>query len=130
VVTADAEPWLEDELWFDDEEAVEPLELEESSSPEVTLAVVAVSNWPEVVCVESFVAVLPSEPVAAIVPKAIAKVDSAAATTRPRMIEIRRARARRRSRTRSSLGWGDASKACGQARPAPVEQPGEKLGGR
>jgi hypothetical protein len=106
VVTAEAEPWLEDELWFDDEEAVEPLELEESSSPEVTLAVVAVPDWPEVVCVELLVAVLPSEPVAAIVPKAIAKVDSAAATTRRRMSEIRRARARRRSRTRSSFEVG------------------------
>jgi len=105
VVTGEAEPWLDDELWFDDdEEAVEPLELAESSSPEVTLAVVAVPDWPEVV--ESLVAVLPSEPVAAIVPKAIAKVDSAAATTRRRMSEIRRARVRRRSRTRSSFEVG------------------------
>ncbi|MGZ6644626.1 MAG: hypothetical protein ACXVFT_22705 [Solirubrobacteraceae bacterium] len=105
-MTAEAEPWLEDALWLDDEEAVVPLELEESSSPEVTLAVVAVSDWPEVVCVESLAAVLPSEPVAAIVPKAITKVDSAAATTRRRMSEIRRARARRRSRTRSAFGVG------------------------
>jgi hypothetical protein len=103
---AEAEPWLEDELWFDDEEAVEPLEVAEASSPEVTRAVVAVSDWPEVACVESLFVVLPSEPVAAIVPKAIAKVDSAAATTRRRMSEIRRARARRRSRTRSSFEAG------------------------
>lgn len=101
----------EPELWFDDDsspllEDVVP-ELEESSL-EVTLAVVAVSDWPELVCVcvEPVVAVLPSEPVAAIVPKAIAKVASAAATTRRRMIEIRRARARRRSRTRSGFGVG------------------------
>jgi len=106
VVTAEAEPWLEDELWFDVVEVVEPLELEESSSPAVTLAVVAVSDWPAVVCVESLVAVLPSEPLAAIVPKAIAKVASAEATTRRRMSETRRARARRRSRTRWSFEVG------------------------
>ena len=106
MVTAEAEPWLEDELWFDAEEAVEPLELEESSSPEVTLAVVAVSDWPDVVWVELLVAVLPSEPVAAMVPKASAKVASAVATTRRRMTAIRRARARRRSRTRSAFGVG------------------------
>jgi hypothetical protein len=116
----------EPELWFDDDVEpldvepldvepldVEPLEVEsldedesslledvvpelEESSREVTLAVVAVSDWPEVVCVESVAAMLPSEPVAAIVPKASAKVASAVATTRRRMIEIRRARARRR----------------------------------
>jgi hypothetical protein len=116
----------EPELWFDDEDEpleVEPLEVEaldegESSSPadvvlefvesplEVTLAVLAVSDCPEVVCVEPVVAALPSDPVAAIVPKAIAKVASAAATMRRRMSEIRRARARRRSRTRSSFEVG------------------------
>jgi hypothetical protein len=126
VVTAVPELWFDDELLFDDDVEpldvepleVEPLDEDEPSLPEdvvpefeelsldVTLAVVAVSDWPDVVCVESLVAVLPSEPVAAIVPKAIAKVDSAAATTRRRMSEIRRARARRRSRTRSSLGVG------------------------
>ena len=105
-MTAEAEPWFDEELWFDEDEAVVALELDESSSPELTLAVVAVSDWPEVVCVESVVAVLPSEPLAAIVPKAIAKVASAAATTRRRMIEIRRARARRRSRTRSAFEVG------------------------
>ena len=105
-MTAEAEPWFDEELWFDEDEAVVALELDESSSPELTLAVVAVSDWPEVVCVESVAAVLPSEPLAAIVPKAIAKVASAAATTRRRMIEIRRARARRRSRTRSAFGVG------------------------
>jgi hypothetical protein len=121
VVTAEPELWFDDELWFDAEVPldVEPLdddedssllddvvpELEESSL-EVTLAVVAVSDWPEVVCVASVAAVLPSEPVAAIVPKASAKVASAVATTRRRMIEIRRARARRRSRTRSGFGAG------------------------
>jgi hypothetical protein len=82
---------------------VEPLEFE---SLDVALAVVPVSDWPEVVCVESVVAVLPNDPLAAIVPKATANVASAAATTRRRMIEIRRARARRRSRTRSGLEVG------------------------
>ena len=96
----------DEELWFDVEAAVEALEVEESSSPAPTLAVVAVSDWPEVVCVAPLVAVLPSEPLAAIVPKAIAKVASAEATTRRRMSEIRRARARRRSRTRSAFEVG------------------------
>ena len=129
MVTAD------EELWFDEEEPlelepldvepvdvepvdVEPLDEDESSllvdvvpeleesSLDVALAVVAVSDWPEPVRVGSVVAVLPSEPLAAIVPKAIAKVASAAATTRRRMVAIRRARARRRSRTRSAFGVG------------------------
>ena len=136
MVTAEPELWFDDELWFDEDVEpldveppdvepldVEPLEVEpldedesslledvvpelEESSLDVTLAVVAVSDWPEVVCVESVVAVLPSEPLAAIVPKAIAKVARAAATTRRRMIEIRRERALRRSRPRSALGVG------------------------
>jgi hypothetical protein len=126
-VTAEPEPWFDDELWFDDEEEpleVEPLEVAaldedesssladvvlefEESSLEVTLAVVAVSDWPEVLCVESVAAVLlPSEPLAAIVPKAIAKVASAEAATRRRMTATRRARARRRSRTRSAFEVG------------------------
>jgi hypothetical protein len=100
----------EPELWFDDEEEpldvepleeAEPLELEESSVV-VTFAVVAVSDWPELVGVESVAVVLPSEPLAAMVPKAMAKVASAAAMTRRRMTAIRRARARRRSRARSA----------------------------
>ena len=98
----------DEELWLDDEEPsleVEPLELEESSVV-VALAVVAVSDWPEPLWVASLVAVLPSEPLAAIVPKAIAKVASAAATTRRRIVAIRRARARRRSRTRSAFEVG------------------------
>jgi hypothetical protein len=116
VVTAEPELWFDDELWLDEEVEpldVEPLEVEsldveplEVESLDVALAVVPVSDWPEVVCVEPVVAVLPSDPVAAIVPKAMAKVASAAATTRRRMIEIRRARARRRSRTRSGLEVG------------------------
>jgi hypothetical protein len=93
-VTAEPEAWFDDELWFDEEELDE-------LSLDVALAVVAVSDWPDVVCVESVDAVLPSEPLAAMVPKAMAKVASAAATTRRRMTAIRRARARRRSRTRS-----------------------------
>jgi hypothetical protein len=84
---------------------VEPLELGESSVV-VTFAVLAVSDWPEVVCVESVAPLLPSEPLAAMVPKAMAKVASAAAMTRRRMTAIRRARARRRSRTRSACEVG------------------------
>jgi hypothetical protein len=116
VVTAEPELWFDDELWLDEEVEpldVEPLEVEsldveplEFESLDVALAVVPVSDWPEVVCVESVVAVLPNDPLAAIVPKAMANVASAAATTRRRMIEIRRARARRRSRTRSGLEAG------------------------
>ena len=101
-MTAGEELWLEEELL-----EVEPLEPElEESSVVVALAVVAVSDWPEPLCVASLVAVLPSEPLAAIVPKAIAKVASAAATTRRRIVAIRRARARRRSRTRSAFEVG------------------------
>jgi hypothetical protein len=124
-VTAEPELWFDDDVEPVDAEPleVEPLEVEpldedesslleddvpalEESSLEVTLAVVAVSDWPEVVWVESVVAVLPSEPLAAIVPKAIAKVARAVATTRRRMTAMRRARARRRSRTRSAFGVG------------------------
>jgi len=123
-VTAEPELGFDDEVWFDEVDEpldvdpleVEPLDEDESSLLEdvvpeleelsLELAVVAVSDWPEPVCVESVAAVLPSEPLAAIVPKAIAKVASAAATTRRRMTEIRRARARRRSRTRSVFGVG------------------------
>ena len=111
----------EEELWSADEEEpleLEPLELEslelESLELEplevvplvVAFAVVVVSDWPDEVCVESVVAVLPSDPLAAIVPKAIANVASAAATTRRRMTAIRRARARRRSLTRSAFAVG------------------------
>jgi hypothetical protein len=104
-VTAEPEDWLDDELWSDEEEL-------EEVSLDVALGVVAVvevSDWPDVVCVESVVAVapvLPSEPLAAMVPNAMAKVASAAATTRRRMTAIRRARARRRSRTRSACEVG------------------------
>ena len=111
----------EEELWSDDEEEpleleplelepleLEPLELEplEVVPLVVAFAVVVVSDWPDEVCVESVVAVLPSDPLAAIVPKASANVASAAATTRRRMTAIRRARARRRSRTRSACEVG------------------------
>jgi len=104
----------EEELWFDDEEEplelepleLEPLELEPLDVAFAVVAVVAVSDWPDEVCVESVVAVLPSDPLAAIVPKASANVASAAATTRRRMTAIRRARARRRSLTRSAFAVG------------------------
>ena len=102
-MTADAELSGDDELCC--EEAVEPLEVEAVEPLEVEavepLEVEAVED--PVVAVAP---VLPSEPLAAMVPKAIAKVASAAATTRRRMSATRRARARRRSRTRSALGVG------------------------
>ena len=107
-MTAEPEPWFDEEVELPDESSLLDdvvLELDEASL-DVALAVVAVSDWPDVVGVESVDAVLPSEPLAAIVPKAIAKVASAAATTRRRMTAIRRARARRRSRTRSAFGVG------------------------
>ena len=94
-MTAEPELWLDDELWFDDEVSLD-----------VALAVVAASDCPEVVCVASVDPVLPSDPLAAIAPKAIAKVASAVAATRRRMTAIRRARARSRSRTRSAFGVG------------------------
>jgi hypothetical protein len=61
----------------------------------------------ELVCgVELAVEVEPSEPVLAITPKAMAKVASAAAVTRRRMVRTLRARARRRWRTRSEFEAG------------------------
>jgi hypothetical protein len=80
----------------------------DESSPDDVLAVVALSSdWLVLVgCVELVVEVLPSDPLAAIVPKAIANVASAAATTRRRIAATRRARARRRSRTRSEFEGG------------------------
>jgi hypothetical protein len=80
----------------------------DESSPDDVLAVVALSSdWLVLVgCVELVVEVLPSDPLAAIVPKAIANVASAAATTRRRIAATRRARARRRSRTRSEFEVG------------------------
>ena len=105
-MTAEAEPWFDEELWFDEDEAVVALELDESSSPEAHARGGRGVRLAGGGRVESVVAVPPSEPFAAIVPKEIAKVARAAATTRRRMIEIRRARARRRSRTRSAFGVG------------------------
>jgi hypothetical protein len=110
-VTAEAELWSDDELCCEDEAVEpddEPLEVEplEVDPAAVASAVVAAADEPEPLCVEPVVAVLPSEPVAAMVPKASAKVASAAAMTRRRMRAIRRARARRRSRTRSACAVG------------------------
>ena len=122
----------EDELWSDDVELLDdesslldevPVEDDESSldeldessldevdesSPDDVLAVVTLSSdWLVLVgCVELVAEVPPSDPLAAIVPKAIANVASAAATTRRRIAATRRARARRRSRTRSEFEVG------------------------
>jgi hypothetical protein len=125
-VTAEDELWSDDAELLDDESSLlddVPLEDDESSleeldessldevdesSPDDVLAVVALSSdWLVLVgCVELAVEVLPSDPLAAIVPKAIANVASAAATTRRRIAATRRARARRRSRTRSEFEVG------------------------
>jgi hypothetical protein len=117
-VTAEDEVWSDDAELLDDESSLlddVPVEDEESSleeldesSPADVLAVVALSSdWLVLVgCVELVVEVLPSDPLAAIVPKAIANVASAAARTRRRIAATRRARARRRSRTRSEFEVG------------------------
>jgi hypothetical protein len=125
-VTPDDEVWSDDAELLDDESSLlddVPVEDEESSleeldessleeldesSPADVLAVVALSSdWLVLVgCVELVVEVLPSDPLAAIVPKAIANVASAAATTRRRIAATRRARARRRSRTKSEFEVG------------------------
>jgi hypothetical protein len=117
-VTAEDEVWSDDAELLDDESSLlddVPVEDEESSleeldesSPADVLAVVALSSdWLVLVgCVELVVEVLPSDPLAAIVPKAIANVASAAATTRRRIAATRRARARRRSRTKSEFEVG------------------------
>ena len=109
---------------------LEAPELEESSL-EVALAVVAVSDWPEPVCVESVAAVLPSEPLAAIVPKAIAKVASAAATTRRRIDrDPARACAQAIADQVGVRGGGRRRGHAGKLGAGSVEQPGENLGGR
>jgi hypothetical protein len=88
-----------------DESSLE--ELDESSPADVLAVVALSSDWLVLVgCVELVVEVLPSDPLAAIVPKAIANVASAAATTRRRIAATRRARARRRSRTKSEFEVG------------------------
>jgi hypothetical protein len=98
---------------LDDESSLLDVPVEdEESSPDDVLAVVALSSdWLVVVgcvelVVELVVEVLPSDPLAAIVPNAIANVASAAATTRRRIVATRRARARRRSRTRAEFEAG------------------------
>jgi hypothetical protein len=115
----DDEPLDVDESSLDD---VELLDVDESSSDEVEVeessdevelldVVVAVesSSLAALACCEALlVDVLPRFPVAEIVPNAITKVASAAAATRRRIMRARRARAFKRSRTRSEVevgGW-------------------------
>lgn len=110
-MVTDEDPQLE---LCDDEELLDELEEESSDDPllpedpldEEPLSVVLVGDEP----FDAFVVVAaelePRLPVAAITPKASAKVASAAAVIRRRIILMRWARAARRWRTRSGLEAG------------------------
>jgi hypothetical protein len=95
-------------------ELCEPLEDESSDDPllpadpldEVPLSVVLVVDRPFDAFVVVAAEVEPRLPVAAIAPKASAKVASAAPVIRRRIIPMRRARAARRWRTRSGFEAG------------------------
>jgi hypothetical protein len=89
---------------------VESLDVPESLVVVVDDVVVAVSSEVAFACCDPLLDVVePREPVAEIVPKAIANVARAAATTRRRMTRARCARARRRSRTRSEVEVGSCA---------------------
>jgi hypothetical protein len=95
---------LDDEELLEDESSDDPL-LPEDPLDEEPLSVVLVVDEP----FDAFVVVAevePRLPVAAITPKASAKVASAAAVIRRRIIVMRWARARRRWRTRSGFEAG------------------------
>ena len=101
-----------DESSSDEVDSSDEVEVEESSDEvELLDVVVAVesSSLAALACCEArLVDVLPRVPVAEIVPNAITKVASAAAATRRRIMRARRARAFKRSRTRSEVevgGW-------------------------
>jgi hypothetical protein len=110
VVTLEPEFWLEVEPdWFEDEPLDDdPLEddpldddpFEELVDDEPLVRLLLA--W----CVELAAVVAPSDLVAAITPKASAKVAIADATPRRRSVRARRARARRRSRTRAEFEVG------------------------
>jgi len=115
--SSEDEPLEVDELSDDDpldvvESSEEPVDVDESSEEpldvDVPVVVVALDVPLVPACCDAAVAdvVPPRYPVAAIVPKAIAKVAMAAAATRRRIIRARRARARRRSRTSWEFGVG------------------------
>jgi hypothetical protein len=107
-------------LALDEEPLSEPLDVDESSSPDDEPVVVEASldvELPAVVVLERDVLaccvalvdaaeLAPRYPVVAIAPKASANVASAAAVTLRRMVRMRRARSRRRSRTRPETGGG------------------------
>lgn len=105
----DDEELLEDEP-LDEESSDEELFVEESSEEdpldEEPLSVVLVVDEPFDAFVVVAAEVEPRLPVAAITPKASAKVASAAAVIRRRIILMRWARAARRWRTRSGFEAG------------------------
>jgi hypothetical protein len=99
----DDEPLAEESS--EDESSDDPL-LPEDPVDEVPLSVVLVVDEPFDAFVVVATEVEPRLPVAAITPKASAKVASAAAVIRRRIIPMRRARAARRWRTRSGFEAG------------------------
>jgi hypothetical protein len=115
-VVTDDDPELElcEEL-LDDESSEDELSVEESSDDpllpedpldEEPLSVVPVVDEPFDAFVVVAAVLAPRLPVAAITPKASAKVASAAAVIRRRIIRMRWARAVRRWRTRSGFEAG------------------------
>jgi hypothetical protein len=105
VVTDDDPDWLlcdEDEPLDEDELLPdEPLDVDPLDAVPVSVVLVVVEPLDAFVVVAAELA--PRLPVAAITPKASAKVASAAAVVRRRIVRMRRARACRRWRTRSGF---------------------------
>ena len=95
---------LDDDPVVEEESSEEPLE-EESSVDEPAVEVPVVDDpFDAFVVVAADLA--PRLPVAAMTPNASAKVASAAAVMRRRIILMRRARSRSRLRTSGFEGWG------------------------
>jgi hypothetical protein len=105
VVTDDDDPELKLCELFDEESSDDPL-LPEDPLDDEPVSVVLVVDEPFDAFVVVAAEVEPRLPVAAITPKASAKVASAAAVIRRRIILMRWARARRRWRTRSGFEAG------------------------
>jgi hypothetical protein len=105
VVTDDDDPELELCELLDEESSDDPL-LPEDPLDDEPVSVVLVVDEPFDAFVVVAAEVEPRLPVAAITPKASAKVASAAAVIRRRIILMRWARARRRWRTRSGFEAG------------------------
>jgi hypothetical protein len=101
----DVAPLDVDELSSSSED--EPLVVEASFEVELPAVVELLERDVLACCAAVAVAELaPMEPVAAMTPKASAKVATATTTTRRRIVRMRRARSRRRSRTRSEVEAG------------------------